>query len=403
MERSLSLQRGQNAVEHVSLRIANEGYYRLVASAHALSIGDDISTETLVQNIAFEEIWLYVDSMGGTVTSEFDTTLFADTVIANPGRRRYKPRRISGGPAPSSSLSSSWTYLGRAVYWNDNTGTLDPIKNTKIDGWFYGDDEPIYNYWYTDAAGNFAITPPPGGYEFIGQVNIKNDDVIMSPGSQSNIYVPFLYSDPTRHDHVIPNAARARGFVNVNASAARSPSILGYSRPSAVTVDVQATGSGGAYFPGSDHIEIRGQTVWGQVGFVVGAHEYGHAVHEKALNGNEAGGACPSPHYINIAHNLQCGYSEGFANFHAGITVPESLTIGQGSDYGLEINDYYSPSQRSFTTWWMDPTRRTLTPINRTAMMMKWNIPGLTSPASYGRARCGRVADRGHEPTALIT
>jgi hypothetical protein len=68
------------------------------------------------------------------------------------------------------------------------------------------------------------------------------------------------------------------------------------------------------------------------------AHELGHAAHEKALNGNVAGGSCPSPHYLDGAYNLACAYSEGFGNFHA--AAIRSSEIGYYYSY-FQYNDGY--------------------------------------------------------------
>lgn len=54
--------------------------------------------------------------------------------------------------------------------------------------------------------------------------------------------------------------------------------------------------------------------VWGDWGILAAAHEYGHAVHEKALGGIP-NYSCPD-HIIDGAYNLACAMAEGSANYH---------------------------------------------------------------------------------------
>ena len=77
--------------------------------------------------------------------------------------------------------------------------------------------------------------------------------------------------------------------------------------------------------------------IGGPYGDFVVAHEYGHAMHAKALGGNVASGECPSPHYLDGAHNLQCAFSEGFANYHGAVGVKN------GNIYvnDFEQNEFY--------------------------------------------------------------
>jgi hypothetical protein len=121
-------------------------------------------------------------------------------------------------------------------------------------------------------------------------------------------------------------------------------SLLGVVRPS-ITVRLDPNAGNSSYSPSADEITIRStgdaDHVWGPLGIFVAAHEYGHAVHERALGGNVAGGQCPSPHYIDGAHNLQCAYSEGFANFHAVATRRADLRNEGESDWAIEQNFNY--------------------------------------------------------------
>jgi hypothetical protein len=82
----------------------------------------------------------------------------------------------------------------------------------------------------------------------------------------------------------------------------------------------------------SDRIQIGASRTWGDDGFFVAAHEYGHAFHNTALGGIGAGsGQCPgSGHFLNSAYNLQCAYTEGFGTFYGSLVMQDSLV---GANY----------------------------------------------------------------------
>ena len=101
-----------------------------------------------------------------------------------------------------------------------------------------------------------------------------------------------------------------------------------------VAYDYYATNSG--YLSSNDRITIHAGAIGYQFGRFTVAHEYGHAIHEKALSGNAAGGQCPAQHYLDGYYNLACAFSEGFADF-VGATAQNVYDVGI---YYLYIADY---------------------------------------------------------------
>jgi len=91
--------------------------------------------------------------------------------------------------------------------------------------------------------------------------------------------------------------------------------------------------------PGAD--DRPDSHIGGPYGDFVVAHEYGHAVHEKALGGNVASGECPDSHYLDGAHNIRCAYSEGFANYHGAVGIESSNVYVSN----FENNEFY-PADR---------------------------------------------------------
>lgn len=74
--------------------------------------------------------------------------------------------------------------------------------------------------------------------------------------------------------------------------------------------------------------------IFGAFGLFTAAHEYGHAVHHRALGGINPGHAenC-NPHRVPIRSSLGCALAEGFADYHA------VATAGSGASWFFRIRD----------------------------------------------------------------
>jgi len=126
-----------------------------------------------------------------------------------------------------------------------------------------------------------------------------------------------------------------RVFVGITKVAEQTQALLETNRPP-VDVKVEQTASGRSFYDrGSDVIHIDRDTgVWHEGGWFAQSHEYGHALHEKGLGGNPASGMCPDDRVFGGMTNLQCAFSEGFANYHMALTVGDSA-----ASYFYEIRD----------------------------------------------------------------
>lgn len=63
------------------------------------------------------------------------------------------------------------------------------------------------------------------------------------------------------------------------------------------------------------------RSIFNAYGWFTEAHEYGHALHARALSGIQQFGTCSS-HSEWVASNLGCAWAEGFADYHAAVIVP---------------------------------------------------------------------------------
>ena len=93
-----------------------------------------------------------------------------------------------------------------------------------------------------------------------------------------------------------------------------------------LNVKVDGSTNISAYSAGSDEITIAASgsnnAVWGGYGVFTAAHEYGHALHEKALGGIFHAQNCPSGgHQYGVSTNGGCAFAEGFADYHGTVAV----------------------------------------------------------------------------------
>jgi hypothetical protein len=166
------------------------------------------------------------------------------------------------------------------------------------------------------------------------KVYIHNGYDFGGPGNDATNCGYSSYEQPLQS--IAPYTGQARVFRNMTLTVDQSRAIFGMSR-SRIKVKVYGTDGKSNYTRWADDIEMYDNSVWGDWGEFIAAHEYGHAFHEKALNGN-TGGGCPNPHYLHGRSNETCAFSEGFADFHGAATA-----AGNNNPYAnaFERNAYY--------------------------------------------------------------
>jgi hypothetical protein len=313
-----------------------------------------------VSQSGFREIWLHVDESGGAVTTRFDPDVFADTVVQQPGPRRFERRRgrragISGAKAAESAnsqiggdfggtvgSSSSDALPRRMMYQDPISSQYYPVTNVPILLRTYNLYGTVISSvsTSTDADGYYTGICNPSVNSFVTATPVlENNDIRMAQwaGEYSDGYCgdgPPQYVMPSgvswlwsRLNEFIPFS---RGLLNVSRGKVQ------------VTYNEFETVS--RYLSSEDRIIFAGNRVFNEYARFVVAHEYGHAIHEKALSGNAASGQCPSPHYLNGYYNLECAFSEGFADF---IGATSQNLWDNGIDFARIVNytnyDYYEP------------------------------------------------------------
>lgn len=310
----------------INLNIESPGYYRVIVSA----IAHDSQARALgrfVQNEVHDEYWIWVSDSGGRVTKEFDASLFPRNYRRQPGPlMAVQQRRVVGGLTPAANEYA----LFRIDYVNADSANLPTyVANARVHVKIF--DQYEYrvvsesNEGFTDANGRFtAYCPYPSSWDtHIYEVYADNNDLSVNgstPIATFQLYPgDYLCDDGASTHSLSATTSTARAFTNVTAALTQSRTFFGYSRGK---VNVQTGTSKTRYVTASNRIEIRSADIWGVYGRFASSHEYGHALHHGALGGLNPGWAdnC-DPHYIGSVSSYGCALSEGFADYHAAVTL----------------------------------------------------------------------------------
>lgn len=336
--------RGQEMRHTTTVTIPEPGYYMVVATAAAES-GGFAENGSWVQEVAHQELWLWISEDGGRVTETFDPGVFPAGARRQPGPLSFErgPAKVvprqGGRTAQTASVAGAMTLV--ATYWNPTTFAVDPLPNATVEYTVYSAiGEQLYTKLaLTDAYGRASI---PCEYDefarfgsYAGAVYTSNGDIRVEPAQVGTFSGGFAADcGAMREARVAWKSAHV--FAIMNRTVTLSRTHFGYARGH-LMVYLQQDATNSFYTASRDYVVIKDGTeshVGGATGDFIVAHEYGHAMHEKALGGN-TGGSCPSPHHISGAYNLACAFSEGFADYHGAVAMDNQIR------YNFERNKYY--------------------------------------------------------------
>ncbi len=327
LDQNMALMAGQVVPFSAVLLIQYPGYFRVTATVQAVGDALDLVEGRLVQNLVSEEAWIYVDETGGTVSSSFDPLVFPDSVVAAPGPRSIRSTARNDTPRVMSLTSSG--YSGTVRYANNNfsPAQMDPVAGATVVGEYrdWVTDELVrYQILYTNSAGAFTIDCMGSTY-YTGNARLENAQVRVGGPASVPVYVSDTCAGGSG-THILGSSQAGRVWATLVATIANSTAHFARTRP---WIEVRTVTSGTTgYFRDADRIDIDESATWGQYGFFVAAHEYGHAFHEKVIGGMGATSlACPGAgHWLNGAYSLQCSLGEGFADFYAAFVLQDSLS-----------------------------------------------------------------------------
>jgi hypothetical protein len=372
---------GQVVSQQTSITIPLAGYYRLIVQVKAGPGEPAIVNGHIYTDIAQKEVWLEVNERGGQVLDRFPPTAAAGPGVhlaagsrGMPGPRR--DRRDVGiqkclPEEPSCQPPGQQRIFGFLLYTNSRMPFFASGLPRATVALFNSSAQVIAGPVLTTESGyfEFTVTQCPTAWTpytigaYTGNSVVTVREVGYGDGTSSsdivgarNVYVEDCNN---QSDVGALSNEQAEAFDNLNESAVASRTFFGgvANRPK-VTARVRPDlPGGGGYSPGSaDSIVLFSGALYGTDAVYIAGHEYGHAVHEKALGGysnyawygywytETTPPRCPPLHYPYTVSPMFCAWIEGFADFHAVIT-----------------RGYANPAWRvdsaNVNAWWNNPSQ----------------------------------------------
>jgi hypothetical protein len=343
---------GQSLQRQTTVRLKEPGYYQVIASASAENADLRTKSGEWIKNTASRSLWLWVSDAGGKVTETFDRSLFPDGARQQPGPLTMKdelPKLPVASAGPSYQKSKSKTAGVTTIqvnYINQTTDAPEPLSGARVSYTVYDGlgRERSSSTEVIDSNGNVTIPcysddiHGPGSYS--GTIHVQDNYRlrVYHPQTGSDRVGSFSGNFATDCGQQIPVRAAykmSHVFKRMSETITKSRSFFQEQRGK-IHVKLNWNADNSYYCNGfsawgpctgtKEKIVIKDRPgddpdshIGGPFGDFIIAHEYGHAVHEKALGGNAADGECPSPHYLRGAYNLEYAYSEGFANYHGAV------------------------------------------------------------------------------------
>jgi hypothetical protein len=355
------LARGARFSLTATVIVPEPGIYRAIAGVATRSREPVVDSGAYVQNVRYDERWFVVDSAGGRIVERYDDVLLPTGTQSGAGRFSLKatvgaPGTDAAEAPPTGGLAivvpppdgGPATYTVTTSYYNSDALRFESLPYI---GYILDRHEHSPEGWtYAVQAGNADST---------GTI------VLPCPATASSSYritlrylVPdvfHLHPDTARIQETLTNLCGisggsstlamsvdrdsvARIFVNLKATVPASRAFFGRQR-GGIQVDFNPADPISFYLTSDDKIRINRDATFSDYGVFVVAHEYGHAMHEKALGGIPfSGGACPSSHYLELSSvTLGCAFREGFADFHGAVTRGTAA----GRLYDIVTSNYY--------------------------------------------------------------
>ena len=305
------------------------GYYPVFLFAGRAE-GSPIDYRAGTSDAAVATIWLYVSDDGGRVTQEFDPSVLPQAAYKRPGPITLRPQLDSTqGSGRSLSLSYGGCARGQITYWDPSHsggfGAYLPLPGVKIFGLYTDQYEGLQfpgGDW-ADDNGYYEICGSDND-TFEGDLYLQNQKVDLNTTAAS-VYFTFYGGDSTEDIQVIGND-KAHLLYNITYAATEAQNVFGvWVGPVGVVRWTTCSGNQtGKYENGT--IYVCYNQVWGDFGEVVQAHEYGHAIHARALGGAFSG--CSQRLGLEEPTSLYCALGEGVATFIGAVARRNFETAG---------------------------------------------------------------------------
>ncbi len=372
----------------VSVTFPVPGLYYVRASV--TSDDPEIDADGMIQNTAATKVvWVNVTSTGGEVINSLgDLQVFrkANKTVDPVLQYAAAPSAAAGlsaqpalipicdpndptcDPPPPPGPSPS-QFSGTLMYYNARAGYSVSLPNAQV-GIFDTRGSGFNSVTQTDANGNFTLNCPPSYERGYLQMSASTTNLVVTvlvtnrPSmpqadlgywpDQANAAVDMCGT--YTGGYWVGAPSQAETFDNLSQTVSRSRQVFAVSRGAIGVnfVDGPQDTTLANYDPRTDSITIHEGYATGSYGLFVAAHEYGHAVHEKALgriritdaNANQY--SC-AHHSYTLVTNYQCALREGVADYQAvalwGATLGDTLypEFNNGDFAGPPVGTGFTP------------------------------------------------------------
>ncbi len=313
----------------VEVGSVEKGYYHVVVEVDAR--GPESSLGPYLIDDIHRETWMFVSEGGGFLTPDFEEDIFPAHLAPVPGplRTRRPPASQSAFAAASVSHDGGSTVYVEVGHMNDGQmehGVGAKIWANTINATDLDDDVPARRETrIVPSSGIVEFTCPSSPHLMLeGGADVPATSLVNGAGYVG--YWDAYHSDcgdtiqvawGTRNTHV-PWTNLKAVIPRINEHFSRSRARVKW------TPDKDHNGNTGSrYDPDRDEIIFAHDTYddeW------VASHEYGHALHHKALGGAWPAD-CGQNRRIDGPSSYECAFQEGFANYAASIGTPDNLWI----------------------------------------------------------------------------
>jgi len=295
-----------------------KGYYHLLVKVDTDAPAGELNDPYVNDDVHFER-WMLVTDTGGRLTLDFDDSVFAEGSAPMPGPfiNKIGQRGASRAAAADVGMDSD-DYVYMSVTYADNNRDVPAVDAyAHVAQWH--DHDHTDGPWnqqaaYVTATGIVAFTCPPAGYHLEGGVDLPSTAHIA--GSD---FAGYWEAGPSDCGDTISASGPRRKYLpwkNLKEVVPKIRSHFGNPSVPRVAWFTSSTEEKSSYNPSLHRIRFGLASYHNDW---TAAHEYGHAVHAKALGGLWTVESACSTHEVWKVSGYRCAFLEGFADYAAGI------------------------------------------------------------------------------------
>ena len=322
------------------------GYYRVMVNAYThgpdggLWLFDDV----------LGEAWMYISETDGQLTRFFEDSIFPDSVHPAAGPADGAASRCG----PDCPWHPDSVYLS-VVYSVSEREDFKPAAGAEVRGWLWEAGSPA------EPLGTVTVPEDPESHEhyipgivafrctrslgkFVrGDALVPHTDLVSGQKT-----IAFWVTDRSHCGQLVFVEVKAERYLPwrlLNLAADTLTRHFGHAR-GPIEWKLNYASSTSYYSRSRDEITLAWELAGWSVFLFVAGHEYGHALHEKALGGLFGRNRTPGcdKHSIVMVTTYQCALSEGFAHYAGNVG---SVTVDYPDGYYHNCFEHFGTPKAS--------------------------------------------------------